>query len=1000
VTDERWPRVKALFQAAVERPPGERDAFLAAATSDEAVRREVASLLTSDTSNVSFLDQLPVAREPGHADLLAALPASMDPTRPSPVFTAGRRVGPYDIVAPLGAGAMGEVYRAHDTTLNRDVALKVLPELFAVDADRLARFTREAQVLASLNHPNIAAIYGIEEGPADAGHHLRALVLELVEGETLSDRIARGPVPIAEVLTLARQIAEALEAAHEKGIVHRDLKPANIKIAPNGVIKVLDFGLAKVWDGAPQSDLSGSPSLTASDLGGRTILGTPTYMSPEQARGQSLDRRTDLWSFGCVLYEMLTGRRAFEGEDAAETLAFVMARELDWDALPAECPAAIRTLLRRCLEKDPRRRIADISTALFVLDEGSSFASTTDDGGRVVWERPDRRVQKDPVHAQLAWRRVVALTTRTLAVAVVGGAAAWYAMRPPAPRVTRMTITPPAAAALSLNGLDRDLAIAPDGSRLVYVGANGTQLFGRALDALEPLAIFKGNPRGLFVSPDGRWIGFADGNSGLKKVAMSGGPAAVIPGLDGAARGATWTPDGDVIFATITRATGLQRVSAAGGAPEVLTRPDYAQGEADHLWPEMLPGGRAVLFTITAATGGLDAAQVAVFDLQTGTRKVLVRGGSHAQYVSSGHLVYAAAGTLRAIAFDLARLETRGTPVPVVPDVTMTSLGGVDAVMAADGTLAYVAGGGSQAALQRTLVWVSRQGQEAAIPVPPRVWAYPRIAPDGASVTIYNNDQELDLWRWDFTRTTLTRLTFDGGIDAYPAWTPDGRRLVFSSGQARAGNLYWQAADGTGTVERLTESPNLQSVTGVSPDGTRVIFTEYAAKTGEDILQLQLDGRQVTPLVQTPFAERNGIISPDGRWLAFESNDSGQNEVYVRPFPDVHRGHWQVSTGGGTRPLWARSGQELFYLSPSGALMRVGVERGRSWAATAPTMLIKEGYFTVPGVYPGRTYDISPDGQRFLMLKAGGGADQAALPPSLIVVQHFDEELKRLAPPN
>jgi len=389
-----------------------------------------------------------------------------------------------------------------------------------------------------------------------------------------------------------------------------------------------------------------------------------------------------------------------------------------------------------------------------------------------------------------------------------------------------------------------------------------------------------------------------------------------------------------------------------------------------------------------------------VFDLQTGTRKVLVRGGSHAQYVSSGHLVYAAAGTLRAVAFDLARLETRGTPVPVVPDVAMTALGGVDAVMAADGTLAYVAGGGSLAALQRTLVWVGRQGQETAIPAPPRAYVYPRIAPDGASVTIYNNDQELDLWRWDFTRTTLTRLTFDGSIDAYPAWTPDGRRLVFSSGQARAGNLYWQAADGTGTVERLTESPNLQSVTAVSPDGTGVIFTEYAAKTGEDVLQVQFDGRQVTPLVQTPFAERNGIISPDGGWLAYESNDSGQNEVYVRPFPDVHSGHWQVSTGGGTRPLWARSGQELFYLSSSGALMRVGVERGQSWAATAPTMLIKEGYFTVPAGNPGRTYDISPDGQRFLMIKAGGGSDRTVAPSSLIVVQHFDEELKRLAPRN
>jgi eukaryotic-like serine/threonine-protein kinase len=390
-----------------------------------------------------------------------------------------------------------------------------------------------------------------------------------------------------------------------------------------------------------------------------------------------------------------------------------------------------------------------------------------------------------------------------------------------------------------------------------------------------------------------------------------------------------------------------------------------------------------------------------VLDLQTGTRTVLVRGGSHAQYVRSGHLVYAAAGTLRAVAFDLARLETRGTPVPIIGQAVTSGAGGVDAVVAGDGTLAYVSGPGGGSGAPRTLVWVSRQGQETSIAAPPRAYIYPRIAPDGASVTLASADLEFDLWRWDFGRTTLTRLTFDRAQDSWPAWTPNGRRLIFSSERAGARNLFWQAADGAGAVARLTESPNVQNAVAVSPDGTRLIFTETAPKTGEDVMQVELDGtHRVTPLVQTPFVERNGIISPDSRWLAYEANDSGGLEVYVRPFPDVNGGHWQVSTGGGTRPLWARNGQELFYLSPTGALMRVGVERGRSWAATTPTVLIKEGYFAVPGANAGRTYDISPDGQRFLLIKSGGGSEQAAAPITLIVVQHFDEELKRLVPTN
>ena len=901
---------------------------------------------------------------------------------------------------------MGEVYRATDTTLGRQVAIKVLPDAFAHDTERLARFEREAKTLASLNHPHIAQIYGLERSSG-----VQALVMEMVEGETLAERVARGAIPVEEALPIARQICEALEAAHEQRIIHRDLKPANIKVTPDGVVKVLDFGLAKL--NAPNdSNVSNDPNAfsmsptiisPAMMTGVGVILGTAAYMAPEQAKGREADKRSDIWAFGCVLYEMLTGKGPFAGDDVSDTLANVLKREPDWSALPASVPGSIRALIRRCLEKDRRKRVADIAAALFAIDEQASLSGSVAASAAPLPRRP-------------LWQRIAALAGVVVVVAAVATTLTWIAMRPAdpvPPRVSRLPLEPSGTAALTISGIDRDLAITPDGSRVVYVGNRGTQIFVRALDALEPVAVFTGPAHGPFVSPDGQWIGFVDAQT-LKKVAVTGGPAVTLATLaDGLSLGATWGPDDAIIFATTNATTGLQRVGAAGGPTTVLTRPDRAQGEGDHLWPEMLPGGRAVVFTITAATGGLDAAQVAVLDLQTGTRKILVRGGSHAHYVpgrpgsptraerDGGHLVYAAAGSLRAVAFDLARLQMRGTPVPVVPAVVTTAGGGVDAVVAGDGTLAYVSGGGVTGAnAPRTLVWVDRQSRETPIPAPPRPYVFPRLSPDGTRVAVLATDQETDLWIWDLSRTTLTRATFDPGADVFPMWTPDGRRLIFSSARAGILNLFWQAADGTGTVERLTDSPNLQSATAVSPDGRRLIFTEATPKTGDDVMELELDGtHRVTPLVQSPFAERNGVVSPDGRWLAYEANDSGRFEIYVRPFPEVNSGHWQVSTAGGTRPLWARSGQELIYVSPTGALMRVGVDRAPLWAATTPTLLVKEGYYTTPGApFLGRTYDISPDGQRFLMIKEGGGSDQTAAPSQIIVVQHWTEELKRLVP--
>ena len=929
-------------------------------------------------------------------------------------LSAGTRLGPYEILAAIGAGGMGEVYRARDTKLDRTVAIKILPDAFAADTERIARFQREARTLASLNHPNIAHIHGLEESNPSTGSGqaaVRALVMELVEGEDLSQkldglRVKGAGLPIHEALPIAKQIADALEAAHEQGIIHRDLKPANIKVRPDGMVKVLDFGLAKALDTNPTSataddppSVSQSPTITTPAMTqAGMILGTAAYMSPEQARGQPVDKRADIWAFGCVLYEMLTGQRAFDGQGVSETLARVIEREPDWARLPAALSPALRTYLGRCLQKDPRQRVQAIGDVRLALE--GAFETTA--------------LTAAPISVTQRRRVALASVAAIIASGAIIGTLVWAAMRQAEPtpfRVSRLQVTPSGTSALSIFWNNRDLAITPDGSRIIYVGNRGTQLFVRALDALEPVAVFTtgpAGPNGPFVSPDGQWIGFADGRGVLKKVPVTGGPAVTVATLDTAGpAGATWGKDDTIIVATAEVATGLQRVAAAGGPMTVLTRPDRAQGEADHFWPEMLPDGRAVLFTITALTGSLEAAQVAVLDLQTGTRKILVRGGSHAHYVPSGpgspkggeredgHLVYAAGGALRAVPFDLARLETRGTPVAVVPDVVTTINGGVDAVVAGDGTLVYVPG--NVAAAPRTLVWVDRQGRETPIPIPPRPYLLPALSLDGTRVMVFGNDQAHDLWLWDFDRTTLTRLTLAPGIDGIGVWTPDSRRVIFSSDRMGVRNLFWQAANGTGAVERLTESLNTQYPSAVSPDGHRVIFTEEAPKTADDVMMMELDGtRRVTPLVQSPFNERNGSVSRDGHWLAYEANDSGRVEVYVRPFPDVSSGHWQVSTDGGTRPIWTRSGQELVYVSPTGALMRVGVARGPSWVATTPTLVVKEGYYTNPNWW-GLSYDVSLDAQRFLMIKEGG-ADGTAAPASMIIVQQWVEELKRLVP--
>jgi serine/threonine-protein kinase len=892
---------------------------------------------------------------------------------------------------------MGEVYRARDTRLDRDVAIKILPDAFVANPERVARFQREAKTLAALNHPNIGGIHGLEESPSTGSGQavLTALVMELVEGEDLSQRIARGAMPLDEVLPIAKQIAEALDAAHEQGIVHRDLKPANIKVRPDGTVKVLDFGLARAIEpaGAASSSVSLSPTITtpAMTLAGM-ILGTAAYMSPEQARGRTADKRSDIWAFGVVLYEMLTGRRAFEDEDVSMTLSKVLQREPDFDALPPSVPPRVSQVIRVCLRKDPKQRVSDIRDVRLALEGAFETA-----------------VPQKTAAVEVAPRRQVALagTAALLAGALIATTVTWFATRPVdpvPPRVSRLSLAPPGPAALTINLSDRDLAITPDGSRLVYVGNGGTQIFVRALDALEPVAVFTGAPRGLFVSPDGQWIGFVESTS-LKKVAVTGGPAITLTQLDNAGpRGATWGPGDTIIVATSSVTSGLQQVAAAGGSAKTLTTPDRAQGEADHLWPELLPGGRAVLFTIMPVTGGLDAAQVAVLDLQTGMYKVVVRGGSHAHYMQSGHLVYAAAGTLRAVPFDLAALQPRGAPVPVIADVMTKATGGVDAVVAGDGTLAYVSGGSATGTgSERTLVWVDRSGREEPLALRAGRHFDPRLSPDGSQIALTTEDAgNTDVWIIDVASGRRRRVTFDPGLDRYPLWTPDGKAVLFYSTRNGTQGVYRKRLDTDTSEERLfTERTRLVVPWSWSVDGQTLVTSELASTgaSGFDLGALSLGGTPAwKSLLATAFQESQPVVSPDGKWMVYSSNEGGGGGgVYARPFPEVTAGVEQVSTEGGTNPVWTRAGRELVYRNRD-TIVAVSVESSQTFRTGTPGVLFKGIYFDEVGTQ----WDVTRDGTRFLMLKSAAAAGDAAgreqAPPQITIVLNWIEELKRLVP--
>jgi len=891
----------------------------------------------------------------------------------------GQTLAHYEITALLGKGGMGEVWRAHDTKLGREVAIKVLPESFASDESRVSRFEQEAKTLASLNHLNIAQVFGLERSDGRA-----AIVMELVEGPTLADRIEQGAIPAEEALNIAMQIADALEAAHEQGIVHRDLKPANIKLRPDATVKVLDFGIAKAFD--PLLAVSGggqSPVMTTPVTQAGIILGTAAYMSPEQARGKGVDQRTDIWAFGCVLYEMLTGQPAFGGEDVPLTLARVLAHDTDLDSIPGTISPSVRQTLELCLRKDPRKRVADIRDVRLALagefDIGALAAADTE------------------VAAKSFAQRVVPLAAASLVGAIAVGIVGWALWPESGPAlINRFSHSLPEGQGLRLPAWSL-MDVSRDGRAFVYNGLDGLHL--RNMSALEDRLI-PGTEEPLIepvFSPNGQSLAYFTG-ADIKRIATTGGAAVVIANSNTQiAPGASWEPDGTILFA---EPPGILRVAATGGTPERII--EARDGEIVY-GPQLLPDGDTVLFSAASGGGNRDAAQIVAESLSTGERTVLARGGSDGRYLPTGHIVYAFEDGLFGVAFDAETLTVSGGPVPLLQGVLRAANANPAANFAVTdtGTLVYLSGDVGAAGL-RTLVWVDRGGRREPIDTPPRAYLYAQLSPDDTRVVLDIRDQENDTWVWDLERETLQRLTFDPARNRGAVWSPDGTRVVFSREIDGTEEIYWQAADGSGVAEALTEGSGVPMFPlDITPDGTTLLYT--LSDLPRDTFMVPITGTPAagTPLLNGVPSEGSPTVSPDGRWLAYTSDESGDYEVYVRPFPEVDTGRWQISTAGGMHPHWSRDGSELFYMVQQGgsvAFMAVPVESGTTFRPGSPEMLFDGPFWDGGGAVAGPdVFDVSLDGQRFLMIMdvaAGAESEQ----PEIVIVQNWFEELKRLVP--
>jgi eukaryotic-like serine/threonine-protein kinase len=886
-------------------------------------------------------------------------------------LAAGTKLGPYEILAPLGAGGMGEVYRARDTRLERTVAIKILPAHFSSDPVRKQRFEREAKTISGLNHPHICVLYDV--GSQDGVDYL---VMEFVEGETLANRLEKGPLPLDLALKFGAQIADALDKAHRSGVVHRDLKPGNIIVTPTGA-KLLDFGLAK--PAAPLVSgmtLTTAPNQPAPVTEQGTIVGTFQYMSPEQVEGKELDARSDIFSLGAVLYEMVTGRRAFPGKSQLSVASAVLEKEPEAICtLQPLTPAALDRAIRICLAKEPNDRwqtARDLLRELRWIAEGGSQSMPTK-----AAEKP----------GGLGHQALLLSLGTLLLGAAITCLVTWNLKPTPPALVTRTSITLPPGQRLA--GLDLPaLALSPDGTQLAYVAAQDAtqQIYLRPLDSLaaKPVAGTEGamNP---FFSPDGQWLGFFAGGK-LKKISVTGGSAqilsdAVLP------RGASWGGRGYIAFAP--SGSVLQQIPEAGGVPQPLTR--LEKGEFSQRWPEFLPDGKAVFFMLGASVANWGKAQIAVQSVDSGERRNLVQGGAQPRYAQSGHLIYAQAATLMAAPFDPKRLTLTGTSVPVLEGVSQSSSNGAAQYsISAAGTLAYIPG--NVQAAQRRLVWITRDGREQLLPASPHAFRGVRLSPDGRHAAVAIDEEETQIWDYDLSRDTLTRLSFGGNIGSNPIWSSDGQRIAFSSNKDGPVNIYWQLADGSGGPERLTTSENINTAMSWSPDGRFLAFIEINPTTGYDIWMLRLSDRKAEPFLRTPFNESVPRFSPDGHWLVYTSDESGRSEIYMQPYPGPG-GKRQISSEGGTEPAWNSTGRELFYRNGD-KMMAVDIATQPRFTAGKPHLLFEGHYEPTPGSNP--NYDVTPDGQRFLMLKPSDTSE--ATPTQINLILNWFEELKHRVP--